>query len=209
MLLEPARLVLELLLAEVELSLSQKSSAALFALMILFLLVVFFLSPRPQAPQRNGSAVVSRLGPADIYPNAALTPGATNSEITQDNIRETICNRHWSTKSIRPPARYTNSLKVEQMREYGDVDRDPRDYEEDHLIPLELGGNPTDPRNLWPEPREASIPEGGASAKDTVERYLHGQVCAGNLSLPQAQNEIARDWYRVYLERARPSEALQ
>jgi hypothetical protein len=25
-------------------------------------------------------------------------------------------------------------------------------YEEDHLSPLEDGGNPTDPRNLWPEP---------------------------------------------------------
>jgi hypothetical protein len=25
-------------------------------------------------------------------------------------------------------------------------------YEEDHLISIEDGGDPTDPRNLWPEP---------------------------------------------------------
>ena len=35
--------------------------------------------------------------------------------------------------------------RTEQMREYGDADTNPKDYEEDHLIPLEIGGNPTDP----------------------------------------------------------------
>jgi hypothetical protein len=25
-------------------------------------------------------------------------------------------------------------------------------FQEDHLISLELGGHPTDPRNLWPQP---------------------------------------------------------
>ena len=37
------------------------------------------------------------------------------------------------------------------MPEYGETGS-PSDYQEDHLISLELGGNPTDPRNLWPEP---------------------------------------------------------
>jgi hypothetical protein len=27
----------------------------------------------------------------------------------------------------------------------------PKDYEEDHLISLELGGAPRDPKNLWPQ----------------------------------------------------------
>jgi len=30
------------------------------------------------------------------------------------------------------------------------VDKAPSHYEEDHLISLELGGNPRDPKNLWP-----------------------------------------------------------
>ena len=93
---------------------------------------------------------------------------------------------------------YTNRLKIEQIQEYADADTNPRDYEEDHLIPLEIGGNPTDPRNLWPEPYHTSIPDGGARFKDKVENYLHKQVCAGNLSLDQAQAEIASDWYLVY-----------
>ena len=71
------------------------------------------------------------------------------------------------------------------------------DYEEDHLISLELGGNPNDPRNLWPEPYN---PRPGARQKDTVENYLHNQVCAGTMTLIDAQNAIATDWYKVYLE---------
>jgi hypothetical protein len=138
------------------------------------------------------------LGPGDLYPNPLETPGATNPDITQANIGDTICNPRWSTESIRPRAAYTNHLKVEQIREYGYADTNPKDYEEDHLIPLELGGSPTDPNNLWPEPYQASIPDGGARSKDKVENYLREQVCSGNLGLEEAQREIAEDWYRVY-----------
>jgi hypothetical protein len=90
---------------------------------------------------------------ADL-PNPVMTPGATNSDVTQANIERTICVRGY-TKTIRPPAYYTNRLKKEQLAQYGYADRNPRHYEEDHLIPLEIGGNPTDPRNLWPEPRNS------------------------------------------------------
>jgi hypothetical protein len=156
-----------------------------------------FLSYLKKSPGA-GEANQARVGPADIYPDPARTPGATNPDITQDNIRETICNPRWSTKSVRPPAAYTNQLKIEQIREYGYSDSALKDYEEDHFIPLELGGNPTDPKNLWPEPFGTSVPDGGAHSKDKVENYLHAEVCAGSLTLEQAQREITEDWYRVY-----------
>ncbi len=38
--------------------------------------------------------------------------------------------------------------------EYGYADRNPAHYQEDHLVPLELGGAPRDPRNLWPQPND-------------------------------------------------------
>lgn len=149
------------------------------------------------APSLSGA----RLGPPDIYPDPERTPGAADPEITQANIQETICNPRWSTKMIRPPESYTHDLKVRQLREYGYADIDLRDYEEDHLIPLELGGNPTDPANLWPEPYQSSIANGGAHFKDQVENYLHDEVCAGALPLDEARREIAADWYRVYTQR--------
>ena len=84
-------------------------------------------------------------------PNSELTPGAINPDVTQQTIETTICVRGW-TRLVRPPENYTEALKREQIKTYGYDDRRLRDYEEDHLIPLALGGAPTDPRNLWPEP---------------------------------------------------------
>jgi len=52
-------------------------------------------------------------------------------------------------------------------------------YEEDHLISLENGGDPRDPRNLWPKPYATQI-DGltvGARQKDTVENYIHNVIC--------------------------------
>ena len=173
----------------------------LIVILIIFAAVWYFrthpFSSETKSPS-GGEPALARVGPPNIYPDPARTPGATNPEITQENIRETICNPRWSTRSVRPDESYTHRLKVEQISEYGYADSRLRDYEEDHFIPLELGGNPTDPRNLWPEPFETSIPDGGAHAKDKVENYLHAEVCAGSLTLEQAQREISEDWYRVY-----------
>jgi hypothetical protein len=186
----------------------RKSSPGLLILFILAVLVfAAIVSYRSRQPGNNdsagigrggASAEIARAGPPDIYPDRTRTPGATNPAVNQENIHENICNPNWSTRFIRPPAHYTNQLKLKQIQEYSDGDANPRDYEEDHLIPLELGGNPEDPRNLWPEPYDTSIPDGGAKSKDRVESFLHKQVCSGNISLRDAQMEIATDWYRVY-----------
>ena len=56
-------------------------------------------------------------------------------------------------------------------------------YEEDHLISLELGGHPTDPRNLWPEPIER------ARDVDEIENELNEKVCSGDLLLAEAQRK--------------------
>lgn len=143
------------------------------------------------------SGITQKVGPAGIYPRV---PGAINASISQDNINQNICNKNWSTSSERPASSYTSKLKIKQIAQYGLTDTKPSDYEEDHLISLELGGNPTDPNNLWPEPYTASIADGGARTKDKVEDWLHTQLCAGNITLHMAQQEIAADWYKVYVD---------
>jgi hypothetical protein len=114
-----------------------------------------------------------------ILADPARTPGVLNPNVTQANIRSTICRRGW-TATIRPPVSYTNALKTKQMRQYGETGS-PSEFQEDHLISLELGGNPTDPRNLWPEPypRAADV--------DKIENELNSEVCSGRLTLAQAQ----------------------
>lgn len=155
--------------------------------------------PRQDISERSvpNPTALKRTGPSAIYPDPTKTGGATNPEITQDNVGSTICNPDWSTKSIRPPASYTGRLKREQIRDWNLADTDPKDYEEDHLIPLELGGHPSDPRNLWPEPYD---PKPGAREKDRVENQLHKEVCAGDIALDRAQKIIIADWYACYLE---------
>jgi hypothetical protein len=182
----------------------RQSPVTLLLFILILPVIIWFVHSRYQSSNpkssSNGEIQQAHVGPADIYPDPARTPGAVNPEIAQENIRETICNPRWSTRSIRPEASYTNRLKNEQIGEYGYSDSRMRDYEEDHFIPLELGGNPTDSKNLWPEPFETSIPDGGAHFKDKVENYLHAEVCSGSLTLDQAQHEITADWYRVYTE---------
>ncbi|HEX5449177.1 MAG TPA: hypothetical protein VFW85_03885 [Gaiellaceae bacterium] len=109
----------------------------------------------------------------------SLTPGVLNAAVTQATIRDTVCRAGW-TKTIRPPTSYTNDLKVKGIAQYG-LHGALSAFQEDHLISLELGGNPTDPRNLWPEPYPR------AAAVDQIENQLNHKVCAGELTLAQAQ----------------------
>ncbi|MFE4874282.1 hypothetical protein [Streptomyces sp. NPDC056682] len=124
--------------------------------------------------------------------DSSCQPGALNSDVTQDTIYDTICVSGYSS-SIRPPVSYTNALKVQQIGEYGYSDTNTADYEEDHLIPLSLGGNPRSPQNLWPQPRY-EVGGYSASDKDTVEYKLYQAVCAGTVQLAPAQQAIATDW---------------
>ena len=123
-------------------------------------------------------------------PDRSCTPGATNPDVTPATINQTICVSGW-TSTVRPPTSYTNPLKVKQIAAYGYADTSTADYEEDHLIPLELGGAPRDPRNLWPEPHYGAKT---AFTKDGVENALKKAVCDGRADLVAAQNAIATDW---------------
>ncbi len=130
-------------------------------------------------------------------PNPKLTPGALNPAVNQNNIDQTICRRGGYTKSIRPNVEYTEKLKREGIRQYGYTDYRLGDYEEDHLISLELGGSPDSPQNLWPEPHHV-VGNWGSYAKDKVENKLHAMVCHHEISLQQAQYMIATNWMDAY-----------
>jgi hypothetical protein len=133
---------------------------------------------------------------SQAVPNPRMTPGALNPDVTQATIHSTICVKYY-TRAIRPEQGYTARLKREQIVVYGYSDRRLRDYEEDHLVSLELGGSPTDPRNLWPEPQHV-VGGWGSYAKDRLENKLNHLVCSGRLSLADAQRAIATDWIGAY-----------
>jgi hypothetical protein len=120
-----------------------------------------------------------RAGRASVRADPMRTPGVLNPDVSQATIASTICVHGW-TRTIRPPTEYTNALKRQQLREYS-LTGPLSAYQEDHLISLELGGHPTDPRNLWPEPYPR------AAQVDAIENDLNRRVCDGSLALADAQ----------------------
>lgn len=119
-------------------------------------------------------------------PDSACTPGATFPDATVQQI----CTPGYASSVRNVP--YSEADQV--YAEYGIYHHSYGEYEDDHLVPLELGGS-NDIANLWPE---AANPKPGFHEKDQVENYLHDQVCSGAMSLKQAQTEIATNWIAVY-----------
>ncbi len=113
-----------------------------------------------------------------------------NPNVYQTDIGSTICVKGW-TATVRPSTSYTGPIKanlcLEQQCSH------PENYELDHFIPIELGGAPDDPANLWLQP----FPE--ARHKDAVENYLKRQVCTKGLTLQQAQAKMY-NWKSVYAQ---------
>ena len=141
-----------------------------------------------------GLMLAVQVATAADLPDAKLTPGAIDPAITQQNIHSTVCVKGY-TKTVRPPAYYTNKLKKMQIIEYGNADTNPKHYEEDHLIPLSIGGSPNDPLNLWPQPR---LSEWNAQKKDALEFRIYKLVCDGAVPLDEARNAMSRNWIDAY-----------
>jgi hypothetical protein len=113
---------------------------------------------------------------------AFAASGALNPDVTQTTIQQTICTTGY-TDSIRPPTSFTDALKAQQITALG-LSGPLSAFEEDHIVPLELGGAPRDPANLQP------VPIALAHRDDVLETRLHSAVCAGTLTLAAAQAQV-------------------
>lgn len=122
---------------------------------------------------------------AGAIPDSACSPGAV---LTTD--ASVVCVSGY-TKKVRD---VSNSTKKKVFKEYGIAWSARSNYEVDHIISLELGGS-NDISNLFPE---AYNLDNGARVKDTLENYLHSQVCSGTMTLTDAQKAISGDWTIAY-----------
>ncbi|MET7479112.1 hypothetical protein ABZT17_32780 [Streptomyces sp. NPDC005648] len=173
-------------------------------------------APRTTAPTGKGKAIAVGEGPQKHYvvrqqpaarschyryehgeplEDPACTPGAISPAVTQANLKSTICRKGGYTSDIRPSAYITGKEKRLNAASYGYTGR-MGDAEYDHLISLQLGGDPNDPRNLWVEPADPGHRKGSGinNRKDPVETKLHTAVCKGTISLAAAQQAIVTDW---------------
>lgn len=140
-------------------------------------------------PARRASAE------ARAIPDPRLTPGATLPVTRAD-----LCGEGFVEGARIVPAAVARQV----FAAYGIDTPEPRAYEVDYLISPALGGA-DQVRNFWPQPYGNTI--WTANTKDALEDRLHGLVCAGEVDLATAQQEIARDWiaaYKKYFHTDRP-----
>lgn len=120
------------------------------------------------------------------------TPGAVDPALTKDQL----CDKTFHTGTVR---HVTQAMKVQVCKAYGAAGKCPsHQYEIDHLVSIELGGA-NDVKNLWPQPLDSAAVV-GFRTKDIVENRAHAAVCAGQLTLLEAQQAIAADWYAFGLK---------
>jgi hypothetical protein len=121
---------------------------------------------------------------------AEPTGPALNQAVTQATIAETICTTGW-TQTVRPYVADMKRIKAEMLAAVGEPIERRNRYELDHVVPLALGGDPIDRRNLALEPIDE------AREKDTVEVCLSSLVCQGKIALEDAQSAIFEDWRKA------------
>lgn len=184
----------------------KKRGYALPPILILIILLIYYLASQsggaaPASPTQ-GVTGVATTQPAGAHPWGKRTKtsgcqavnGLPDSACTPGDVMETntdkICQSGYAGSVRNVP----DSEKNQVYAEYGIASHTAGQYEVDHLVSLELGGS-NDISNLWPE---LASPKPGFHEKDKVENYLHDQVCAGKISLQQAQVQIATNWLEVY-----------
>lgn len=123
-------------------------------------------------------------------PDPTLTPGAV--EVVD---KRTVCAPGYATR-VRRERPVPPSLWVEIARAYDvPLSAPAGTRQRDHFIPITLGGCPDCRTNLWFQPAE---PRPGYHEKDWVEVSLAVLVCAGRLSLEDAQARM-RSWAAIWL----------
>ncbi len=132
-----------------------------------------------------------------------MVPGVANTAVTQATLAQTICSTakdahgHTWIHHQRPPASYTNKLKLQQLASLG-MHVAPGAVEEDHDWSIEAGGSPTDPRNLWPQSWTGPW---NAHDKDRLENAVHRDICSGAITLAQGGTQLTVNWIASYQAR--------
>jgi hypothetical protein len=146
-----------------------------------------------QRPSSAGALYITRPLPVAMAdapsgwtsrPPAAVTPGAVRHDPLTD-----IC--PVVSGALRQAVPATAAATDVAYAEYGITRAQRHLYPVDHLVPLVLDGNSA-AQNLWPQPAA------GVRAKTRTGSALHALVCAGSMTLAQAQHLIEQNWVAAY-----------
>jgi hypothetical protein len=114
---------------------------------------------------------------------AAQDAAMLDERVTQQSIAETICRPDYAD-AVSPPFDVMMAHKERLLAQHGIDPEDGTDYAVDRRVPVLLGGSPDVPANL------DLLPWAGV--------HLKHCVCAGKMSLSDAQATIAGNWSAAY-----------
>lgn len=131
-------------------------------------------------------------------PDPHITPGEVASSDFSD-----VCGKvDGLTYSKRHRLSQTPETKRDVFAAYHVPWSDARLYEDDHIIPLCLGGADTH-ANRWPQHHDGVW---NSQKKDDLETYACHAVCySHSVNLPVAQSWFTPDWRVAYCQEISPS----
>jgi len=117
----------------------------------------------------------------------SCAPGALDPAVAGHAAR-TICNPRWlaATGGGRLPPETRDRLVIDYQLP-GPVSS----YVVARVVPIEDGGSPTDPRNLYVLPLDGW---GGERTQAVVADRLHNQICAHRVTVAQAARTLEGNW---------------
>ena len=128
------------------------------------------------------------FGDGAIGADPRCTPGVLNAAAAA-NPQKTICQRSYLAR-LEKAAAGVEHLKIAMMIRYGSAGN-PSTYVLAQLVPVEDGGSPTDPKNLWPILLDGW---GGARTQAVVANAVHARICNGKTTVGQAAQLFEGDW---------------
>lgn len=124
----------------------------------------------------------------------AQDPRLLDTRVTQESVTDTIC-RPGYADTVAPPFDQTMALKDRMLAARGIDSDEGVGYALDRHVPIVLGGSPDATANF------DLIPWGGHAGerrKSLLTVRLKRCVCAGRMTLAQAQAAITGNWVHQY-----------
>lgn len=157
----------------------------------------------------QANAVVAdggHVGPANLYPDASMTPGLADT-LSRDELTKTYtdnCPAHKTTCTYSQDHRNVPAVvhtKVYDEYKVPQTERNGKSGEVDHFYPLCAGGS-NDIKNLWYQPasNDWNGEHFGYHEKDKLEAYICAQIKDGKLDPQDAYDRITKDWVEFYLD---------
>jgi hypothetical protein len=132
------------------------------------------------------------LTAAAIEPKIKITPKITSKNY-QNNLPQTLC--VGGQVSSAHSSDFSGKSGKLQLCKFSYMGTSSKNYEEIRLAPPSVGGNPSDPRNLWPK---RQISAWDAAQKERGKFVTSRMVCTQEITLAEIQQAISANLIEVW-----------